>query len=94
MTRNPANTYAQTYGNMQMRISNPLGKDVALEVTVSFVKSTNLTYKTHSGLIDRAITMTSLIWRHLRVIWVNGSVCSVSARQSVVAGSISIGGVH
>ena len=67
--------------------------DVALEVTVSSVKSTDVTCKTHSGWL-----VAQLPW----LVNLASLVCDMdcrlrygaSARQSVVAGSISRGGDH
>ena len=68
-------------------------EDVALEVTMSYVKSTDVTCKTHSGtlavqlpwLVNLAILVCDMDW------WLS---CRVLALQSVVAGSISSGGDH
>ena len=50
----------------QMRISNPLGKDVALEVTVSSAKSLDVTCRIHSGQLSAQlpwlVNLTSLVF--------------------------------
>ena len=68
-------------------------EDMALEVTVSSVKSTDVTYKTRSGWLATQLAWLVNLASPMRVVdrWLSGSVLAL---HSVVAGSISSRGGH